>query len=95
MEELDGTVKHPVQQDIMVISVQRHVSVKLTCVINKQDVSQDRSKNVSFSQYLPVLLLLMLYNHLILTNNTVFHHQSKSNTYVNVIKSISMSKKHE
>lgn len=35
MEVLDGIVKHPVKKDYMVISVQRHVSEKLTCVIKR------------------------------------------------------------
>lgn len=50
MEVLDGIVKHPVNQDSMVISAQRHVSVKLTCVTYKQGVSHDRNKYVRFAQ---------------------------------------------
>lgn len=46
MEALDGIVKHLVCQDSMVIYVQRHVSVKLTCVINKVAVNHHRLRQV-------------------------------------------------
>lgn len=38
MEALDGIVKHPVCQDIMVFYVQRHVSVRLNNVIKRPGV---------------------------------------------------------
>lgn len=49
MEVLDGIVKHPVQQDSMVISVQRHASVRLYSVINRQVVSQHIKRYVRSS----------------------------------------------
>lgn len=49
MEVLDGIVKHPVCQDTMAISFQRHVDVKLTCVIYKQVVPHHRMTHVSFT----------------------------------------------
>lgn len=45
----DGIVKNTVNQDTMVIYVQRHVSVKLTCVIYKQVASHHRMTHVSFT----------------------------------------------
>lgn len=47
MEALDGIVEHPVKQDTMVIYVRRHVSVRLTCVIYRPDVSHHRMSHVS------------------------------------------------
>lgn len=47
MEVLDGIVKHPVHQDSMVISVQRHASVRLTSAINRLGVSHHIMKHVS------------------------------------------------
>lgn len=49
MEVLDGIVKHPVNQDTMVISVQRHVSVKLTCVTQRLGVTHHIMRHVSFT----------------------------------------------
>lgn len=47
MEVLDGIVKYPVSQDSMVISVQHHASVKLTCVIYRLGVSHHIMRHVS------------------------------------------------
>lgn len=47
MEALDRIVKHPVSQHSMVISVQRHASVRLTSVINRPVVSQHIKKYVN------------------------------------------------